>query len=149
MQPSFEPMPMNLCRALLIAQCCLACSPRSDPPELASDHPLSDFENQLTEMLPPLQEAYLVPGVAVGVIHDGELLLKRGFGFADVSEQRPVDASTAFNIGSISKTVAAWGVMKLVETGRIDLDAPVAHYLTRWQPPRPSLITTASRCVVC
>ena len=135
MQPAFEHMPMSLCRVLLIAQCFVACSPRSDPPEPRSDHPLSDFENQLTEMLPPLQEAYLVPGVAVGVIHDGEVFLKRGFGFADASEQRPVDASTAFNVGSISKTVAAWGAMKLVETGRIDLDAPVARYLTRWQLP--------------
>ena len=135
MQPAFERMPMKLCWLLLIAQCFVACSSRSDAPEPASDHPLFDFETQLAEMLPPLQEAYLVPGVAVGVIHDGEVFLKRGFGFADVEKERPVDAATAFNIGSISKTVAAWGVMKLVESGKVDLDAPVSRYLTRWQLP--------------
>ena len=43
--------------------------------------------------------------------------------------------TTGFNVGSISKTIAAWGVMTLVEQGRIDLDAPVATYLTRWSLP--------------
>ena len=135
----FEHMSTNLFQLLLMTQCFLACSPQIEPPNAVSEHPLADFENQLAEMLPPLQEAYLVPGVAVGVIHEGEIFLKRGFGFADVAAQRPVDVSTAFNIGSISKTVAAWGVMRLVETGRVSLDAPVARYLTRWQLPSSEL----------
>ena len=135
MQLVFENMSTNLFQALLITHCFLACSPQIEPPNAVSEHPLADFENQLAEMLPPLQEAYLVPGVAVGVIHEGEVFLKRGFGFADVAAQRPVDVSTAFNIGSISKTIAAWGVMRLVETGRVSLDVPVARYLTRWQLP--------------
>jgi len=123
------------CLALIVAQCFVGCAPGGDAPETAPEHPLAGFEAQLSEMVPALQEAYLVPGVAVGVIHDGEVFLKRGFGFADVGQQRPVDSNTAFNIGSISKTVAAWGVMTLVESGEIDLDAPVARYLSRWEIP--------------
>ena len=42
---------------------------------------------------------------------------------------------TGFNIDSISKTIAAWGVMKLVEEGKIDLDAPAENYITRWKLP--------------
>jgi hypothetical protein len=42
---------------------------------------------------------------------------------------------TLFNIGSISKTHAAWGLMKLVQDGKIDLDAPVERYLKRWHLP--------------
>ena len=76
-----------------------------------------------------------MPGAAVGIIHEGEIWMKRGFGYADVASGRRVDASTAFNIGSISKTVAAWGVMKLVQAGDLDLDAPASRYLTRWQLP--------------
>ena len=42
----------------------------------------------------------------------------------------------AFNIGAIAKTVASWGVMKLVENGDLDLDAPALDYLMRWQLPQ-------------
>ncbi len=47
----------------------------------------------------------------------------------------PVDADTLFQVASLSKWVTAWGVLALVEEGRIDLDAPVNGYLTRWQLP--------------
>ncbi|MHC4993305.1 MAG: serine hydrolase, partial [Planctomycetota bacterium] len=78
------------------------------------------------------------PGVAVALIVDGKTAWIAGYGHANVERQQPVTADTAFNIGSISKTVAAWGVMKLVEDGRIDLDAPVESYLTRWHLPDSS-----------
>jgi len=47
----------------------------------------------------------------------------------------PVDRDTAFQVASLSKWIAAWGVMALVEQGRLDLDAPVSRYLTRWALP--------------
>jgi CubicO group peptidase (beta-lactamase class C family) len=51
------------------------------------------------------------------------------------SHGRPVDENTLFQVASMSKWLTAWGVMTLVEAGRIDLDAPVSRYLTRWQLP--------------
>jgi CubicO group peptidase (beta-lactamase class C family) len=51
------------------------------------------------------------------------------------SHGRTVDEHTLFQVASLSKWLTAWGVMKLVEEGRIDLDAPVSRYLTRWQLP--------------
>ena len=47
----------------------------------------------------------------------------------------PVDRDTAFQVASLSKWITAWGVMALVEQGRLDLDAPVSRYLTRWALP--------------
>ena len=47
----------------------------------------------------------------------------------------PVDGDSLFQVASLSKWVTAWGVMKLVEQGRLDLDAPVSRYLTRWTLP--------------
>ncbi|MFT4605982.1 MAG: CubicO group peptidase (beta-lactamase class C family) [Rhodothermales bacterium] len=47
----------------------------------------------------------------------------------------PVSDTTVFQMASISKWVTAWGVFKLVQDGRLDLDAPVDSYLTRWQLP--------------
>jgi len=51
------------------------------------------------------------------------------------SHGRTVDEHTLFQVASMSKWLTAWGVMALVEEGRIDLDAPVSRYLTRWQLP--------------
>lgn len=51
------------------------------------------------------------------------------------SHGRAVDAGSLFQVASLSKWLTAWGVMTLVEQGRIDLDAPVSRYLTRWRLP--------------
>jgi len=51
------------------------------------------------------------------------------------SHGRAVDEQSLFQVASLSKWITAWGVMALVERGRIDLDAPVSRYLARWQLP--------------
>ncbi len=51
------------------------------------------------------------------------------------SRGTPVDRDTQFQVASLSKWAAAWGVMTLVEQGKLDLDAPVSRYLTRWKLP--------------
>lgn len=52
-----------------------------------------------------------------------------------VSVGESVDRDTVFQVASLSKWITAWGVMALVEEGRVDLDAPVSTYLTRWMLP--------------
>jgi CubicO group peptidase (beta-lactamase class C family) len=52
-----------------------------------------------------------------------------------VSVGDPVDRDTVFQVASLSKWITAWGVMNLVEEGKIDLDAPVSRYLRRWKLP--------------
>lgn len=51
------------------------------------------------------------------------------------SAGKTTDINTVFQVSSLSKWISAVGVMKLVEAGKIDLDAPVSRYLTRWQLP--------------
>lgn len=51
------------------------------------------------------------------------------------SAGKPVDRNTVFQVSSLSKWTSAFGIMKLVEDGKLDLDAPVSKYLTRWQLP--------------
>lgn len=52
-----------------------------------------------------------------------------------VSKGKPVDGDSRFQVASMSKWVTAWGVMTLVEAGKLDLDKPVSFYLTRWKLP--------------
>ncbi len=65
------------------------------------------------------------------------VLIKNGAPVTEhfVTRGAPVDRDTLFQVASLSKWVTAWGVMKLVEQGKIDLDAPVSRYLTRWRLP--------------
>ncbi len=94
------------------------------------------FTGRLNAEVPGYLAKYRVPGVGVALIRQGEVVYMSGFGKADAATGAPVSVETGFNIGSISKTVAAWGLMKLVEEGKLDLDAPVSRYLTRWQIPK-------------
>lgn len=71
-----------------------------------------------------------VGNLAMALIEDGAVV-----GDDYVSADAPVGPQTLFQVASLSKWLTAWGVMNLVEDGRIDLDAPVATYLTRWRLP--------------
>ncbi len=94
-----------------------------------------DLAVMLDELIPQWLDEFTVPGAAIALIENGKTRFVKGYGYADVKKKIPVTTQTGFNIGSISKTVAAWGVMKLVEEGKIDLDTPVEQYLTRWHLP--------------
>jgi CubicO group peptidase (beta-lactamase class C family) len=76
------------------------------------------------------QDAKHRGNLALVVIDDGRI---SGSHFHSIG--RPVDADTLFQMASVSKWITAWGVMTLVESGKIDLDAPVSRYLKRWRLP--------------
>src|SRR5580698_3205694 len=59
----------------------------------------------------------------------------KGYGFADVPSAKPIAPDTPFNVGSLSKTATAWGVLRLVERGKVELDQPVDAYLKGWRLP--------------
>lgn len=52
------------------------------------------------------------------------------------SMDEPIDDTTVFQVASVSKWVTAWGIMRLVQEGRLDIDTPVDNYLTRWHLPK-------------
>lgn len=70
-----------------------------------------------------------IPGLALGVAEAGKVVLARGYGLADMAARRPVTTSSMFHIASITKTVTAAAMMRLVETGRLGLDDPVGRHL--------------------
>lgn len=71
-----------------------------------------------------------VAGAALTIVQNGQVVLKKGYGFADVARRRPVDPDrTLFRIGSISKTFTWILLMRDVEAGRIRLDRPINLYL--------------------
>jgi CubicO group peptidase (beta-lactamase class C family) len=68
------------------------------------------------------------PGVAVGVMREGEMILAKGYGTANVEHDIPVNAGTAFRIGSITKQFTSASIMMLVEDGKIAVDDKLSKY---------------------
>jgi CubicO group peptidase (beta-lactamase class C family) len=82
------------------------------------------------------REAYDVAGITVAVVKDGQVYFAKGYGWADVEHQVPVDAKeTLFRPGSVSKLFTWTAVMQLVEQGKLDLDTDVNTYLTQFKVP--------------
>lgn len=82
----------------------------------------------LRERVEQLMAETAVPGVVVGILHKGETHIA-SFGVTNVEHPLPVTADTLFQIGSITKTFTATLLMRLVERGLLDLDAPIRTYL--------------------
>lgn len=94
----------------------------------------TDVDAWLDGFLPAALERTDIPGAAVAVVHDGEVVTTRGYGWADTGtesgEAVPVDPDrTLFRPGSVSKLVTATAVLQLVESGDLDLDTDVGAYL--------------------
>jgi len=81
------------------------------------------------------------PGIAIAVSVDGETVWSEGFGYANLEHRVPMLPSVKFRVGSISKSMTAAAVAKLVEEGRLDIDAPVQKYVPSF-PEKAYPITT-------
>lgn len=69
------------------------------------------------------------PGCAVGVLRNGEFLLRRGYGSADVEQQTPIGPDTVFYLASMSKQFTAASIGLLITKGKLSLDDDVHKYL--------------------
>ena len=78
-----------------------------------------------------------LPGIAVGVVSDQDLVWASGFGFADLKAKIPMSPTTKFRMASHSKLFTAIAIMQLREEGKLRLDDPVAKYLT-WFKAKPA-----------
>lgn len=82
-----------------------------------------------------------IPGLSVAVLVDGTVVWSEGFGYANLEHRIPVTPLTRLRIGSVSKPVTAAALGKLVEEGRLDLDAPVQRYVPSFPQKRWPITT--------
>lgn len=77
-----------------------------------------------------------IPGVSIAVINKGKLAWSAGYGtLTSADDSTAVNSKTLFQAGSISQSLTAFGVMILVQQGKLDLDKDVNVYLKRWKVP--------------
>ena len=86
---------------------------------------------RLEEVIPRLMKEGYVPGLSIAVIRNGKLAWNYGFGVKNAETKEPVTEDTVFEAASLSKPVFAYAVLKLVDSGQLDLDTPLVKYLNR------------------
>lgn len=87
------------------------------------------MENMLFSDVPFFMDKYKVPGLSIGIIANGNNIIKKNYGFANIASQEKIHKKTIFQMASISKSLTAWAVLKLMRDKQIDLNQSVNHYL--------------------
>ncbi len=96
----------------------------------------ASIEKHLVQKLNDATEDRRLGSAALVLVQGGKIAAEHGFGVANAETQSPVQTDqTLYIVGSVSKAVTAWGVMRLVEEGKFGLDEPVMRHLKRWRFP--------------
>ena len=70
---------------------------------------IDQFVGELDQRIPQLLNDFIVPGAAIAIIENGEIILQKGYGYSNMDKGMKVTNTTGFNIGSISKTDCCLG----------------------------------------
>ena len=126
-------LPISLAMALLVAatgqEAGKPSSTRAPAAALRADLTQAQVVAQLEKHLPQLMKDGEVPGLAIALVRDGDVVWHRGFGVKNSKTKAPVDDATVFEAASLSKPVCAYAVLKLADSGKFDLDKPLNQYL--------------------
>ena len=101
---------------------------------VADSTALPDLADRVAAVVKPYLDQDQFPGISVAVVTDGKVALAQGYGTSNVATHSPVDADTRFDIGSVTKTFTALGVLLLYQESQgtaspLNLDAPISEYL--------------------
>lgn len=118
----------KVCAWLLLAAILIsAAAPAS---ALAAEEGLSDKDRKAIEdIIHSNVKKSRIPGLAVVIVQGGDIVYDEAFGYADKASGKKMTTDTLFELGSASKAFTAMAVLKLRDSGLLDLDAPVSDYL--------------------
>ncbi len=91
----------------------------------------------LTQAIQQEMKNQSLPAVSIAIVDGQQVVWAQGFGLSDQVQKIPAAADTIYRVGSVSKLFTDTAIMQLVETGKIDLDAPVSRYLPNFHPANP------------
>ncbi len=114
-------------RQLILTMCSLVMIVFFIPTSIRSQTAPMDFE-ALDAYVEAQMRKNRIPGLALGIVHNDEVVYVQGYGEADPSG-RPVTPETPFILASVSKSFTAMAVMQRVDAGQVQLDAPVQTYI--------------------
>ncbi len=94
----------------------------------AQNAPYAEELSQFRTFVKTQMAADQIPGLSIG-FRKGDHVWMEGFGYADLEHQAPAKPETSYRMASVGKPMTAFGILKLVETGKLDLDAEVQTYV--------------------
>jgi CubicO group peptidase (beta-lactamase class C family) len=125
-------MMRNIAALIVLLACALAgvgAAPRVHPSVTVDPRQLASLVDSVITAEMAREK---LPGAGFIFVQNGQVVLSRGYGVADVARHRAVSPDTPiWRVGSISKAFTATAVMRLVDQGKVDLDAPVTRYVKR------------------
>ena len=110
-----------------------AAKPATAPAKATALSPATVLPSGFDAYVAKVMKTFEVPGMAVAVVKDGQVVLAKGYGVRKLGEPAPVDAQTLFGIASNTKVFTAAALGLLVEEGKIEWDGPVTRYLPWFQ----------------
>jgi CubicO group peptidase (beta-lactamase class C family) len=114
----------------------LAARSSQQEPPLRLSEPVEAIVADLERYIPEYMRERDIPGVAIALIRDGEVVWTEGFGVANALTRQPITPETLFEVASNSKVVTAYIALRLVDQGLLSLDEPLNAYLPEpWLPP--------------
>ena len=87
------------------------------------------LDSVLTPYIDNIVTSYDLPGLALGVVNDNEIVYAKTFGYLNIETEEPVTLTSLFHMASVSKPFVATAIMQLVEQNKIHLDSTVVSYL--------------------
>jgi CubicO group peptidase (beta-lactamase class C family) len=117
--------------------------------KLNTDIPADLLIAKLTKIIAPLMNKSGVPGLSIALVRDARIIWSQGFGIRSTVTGEPVNTETVFEAASLSKPAFAYVVLKLCESGKLGLDAPLTEYLPDpFIPDEPRLKLITARMVL-
>jgi len=97
----------------------------------------SDVAAVLKALIGREMEVKQLPAFSIALVDSGEIVWAQGFGYQDPDREIPATAHTVYRVGSVSKLFTDMAIMRMVESGKIKLDAPVSDYIPDFHPQNP------------
>jgi CubicO group peptidase (beta-lactamase class C family) len=131
---TFRPLIFALAITVALAGAPVAASAQPSPPLSSQPSARADLDAWVGRQM----SLRSIPGMQVVVVKDGRVVFSGAYGLANLQTPVPVTPDTVFSINSATKTFTGVEILRLVERGEVDLDAPVSTYLAdlpqAWRP---------------
>lgn len=122
-----------VCAALLIAVGASGEDRANIPPRKDYTEVAARLEGAIRQEMENKQ----LPAFSIALVDGNEIVWAQGFGYQDPDQKIPAAPQTVYRVGSVSKLFTDIGIMQMVEAGKINLDAPVSHYIPDFHPKNP------------
>ena len=113
---------------VLVCLACIICFSKNISGQITNQSN-DRFINEVDSIVNLIQSKWNAPGIAIGLIKDGKVIYKKGYGYKNLQTKEPVTSNTLFSIASSTKSFTSTGIGLLIDEGKLSWDKPVRSYL--------------------